>query len=514
MIKEINENGFWNDTQEFHCFDEKLCSTIIEFSKSKIKNIIDIGCGNGSYVKKFLDSNFECIGYDGNPITPEITDGLCKVMDLSKPTNLGKYDLAISLEVGEHIPKQYEQIFIDNVCSSSNNIIISWAVEGQGGYGHVNCQNNDYIIAEFNRRGYRYDENISKKLRENSTLPWFVNTLMYFEYKNGLIIPEENYPQINIENPKNLKFIIPVPDNKYYLWQILVQINNFRKIGYEIDTHYLVSVSDNNVSEILKSILISGNIKAKFHVYSDTREDKSYAPSTKPWLMAQYFKQYPTEKDNVYIYLDPDVIFLKQIDLSKFLDDDIWYESNTTSYLDSGYIKSKGEPLFYEMCDIVGIKPELVIENDRNCGGAQYITKNNTYEYWSEVEKTSVPLYKHMKDTAEKYHPEGQQHAIQAWTSEMWTTNWVLWKNGIKSKIIPELDFHWANHKMSEMRYAIFHNAGVVENNGIDFAKTFYVNSPFNTEIKGTPESISYKYIEEIKETETNFPEIVSKFKV
>ena len=256
------------------------------------------------------------------------------------------------------------------------------------------------------------------------------------------------------------------------------------------------------------------DVKSKFHIYQDTREDKSYSASMKPWLMAQYFKEFPEEKDSIYVYLDPDVIFLKEFDFSKFLNDNIWYESNTCSYLDSAYIKSKGEELFYEMCDIVGVKPETVIEYDRNCGGAQYITKNNTYEYWNEVEKTSVPLYKHMVETKEKYHPEGVQYPIQAWTSEMWTTNWVLWKHGIKTKVVPELDFHWANHQMVDLKYSIFHNAGVVDNDGINFAKTFYVNSPFNKEIKGTPESISYKYIEEIKETEINFPEIVSKFNV
>ena len=326
--------------------------------------------------------------------------------------------------------------------------------------------------------------------------------------------PHFNYDYYSQLPLKKVKFIIPLPDIAYYLWQGIVQINNFKKFGYDIDTHYPVCISNNIISEQLKTIMMCPDVKSKFHIYQDNREDKSYSASMKPWLMAQYFKEFPEEKDSIYIYLDPDVIFLKKFDFSKFLYDDIWYESNTCSYLDSGYIKSKGEQLFYEMCAIVGIKPETVIEYDRNCGGAQYITKNNTFEYWNEVEKKSVPLYKHMKNTAEKYHPEAQQYPIQAWTSEMWTTNWVLWKNGVVTKVVPELDFHWANHRMIDLKYSIFHNAGVVENNGIDFAKTFYVNSPFKTEIKGTAESISYKYIEEIKETEINFPEIVSKFKV
>ena len=311
---------------------------------------------------------------------------------------------------------------------------------------------------------------------------------------------------------KKIKFIVPLPDSSYYLWQILVQINNFRRLGYEIDAHYPVCIFNNNPSEILKQLSNSTNIKAHFHLYYDNREDKSYSASMKPWLMAQYFKEFPEEKDNIYIYLDPDVIFLDKMNFSKFIDDDIWYESDTCSYLDSRYIKSKGEQLFYEMCDIVGIPYEVVLSNDKNCGGAQYITKNNTFEFWNEVEKTSVPLYKHMVDTAVKYKPEGDPYPIQAWTSEMWTTNWCLWKNGITTKCVPELDFHWADHKMKELKHTIFHNAGVVKEDDINFCKTTYQKSPFRKDIKISKDSISYKYLLEVKETEINFPELIDIF--
>ena len=198
---------------------------------------------------------------------------------------------------------------------------------------------------------------------------------------------------------RKVKFIVPLPDSSYYLWQILVQINNFRKLGYEIDTHYPVCYFNDKPSDILNSMINSNNIKSEFHLYKDNREDKTYSASMKPWLMSQYFKEFPEEKNCVYIYLDPDVIFFEHLNIDEYIDDDIWYESNTCSYLDSKYIKSKGEQLFYDMCDIVNVDPQKVIDNDFNCGGAQYITKNNTFEYWNEVEKTSVILYKHMIET-------------------------------------------------------------------------------------------------------------------
>jgi hypothetical protein len=183
----IHERGYYTDKEDMadHRFDERLCWAIIklcgEFDIRRVKTIIDIGCGDGSYVKEFRRKGFTCDGFDGCPLTEKIP--YCGIKDLSKELvfiTAFKYDLAICLEVGEHIPQKYEQFFIDNICITSDNIILSWAIEGQGGLGHVNCRNNDYIIAEMKKRNFDYDAIATNFLRKNSTLPWFKNTLMAF----------------------------------------------------------------------------------------------------------------------------------------------------------------------------------------------------------------------------------------------------------------------------------------------------------------------------------------------
>ena len=68
---------------------------------------------------------------DGNPSTKELNNGVCDILDLSKTHVFdNKYDWVLSLEVGEHIPKEYENIFIDNLCNNCiNGIIISWVLD-------------------------------------------------------------------------------------------------------------------------------------------------------------------------------------------------------------------------------------------------------------------------------------------------------------------------------------------------------------------------------------------------
>jgi|WetSurSiteA1Bulk_404760.scaffolds.fasta_scaffold14348_2 hypothetical protein len=178
----IHERGYWLSEKEtnVHVFDEPLAETIC--SLYPVKTAVDIGCGNGKYTKYFNEQKIKCVGYDGSPLTPDITGGLCAVKDFSVLQNIGNFDLVVSLEVGEHIPRKYEPIFINNICRASHKyIVLSWAVEGQPGVGHVNCRNNDYVILKMSDQGFRLNRVNTMWLRECSTLPWFANTILAFE---------------------------------------------------------------------------------------------------------------------------------------------------------------------------------------------------------------------------------------------------------------------------------------------------------------------------------------------
>lgn len=190
MSFEIDKKGRWiNSTLEGHCFDRKLALALSRFFKKHgQKQIVDLGCGPGWYVRILREKNLQAKGYDGNPYTPDITlqilaDGThCEVLDLSKRIFFKKkFDSVLSLEVGEHIPEKYEHIYLDNVAKNAiNYVVLSWAIIGQSGSGHVNCKNNEYIIMEMQKRGFNFDKKASKYFRERASLPWFKNTIMVF----------------------------------------------------------------------------------------------------------------------------------------------------------------------------------------------------------------------------------------------------------------------------------------------------------------------------------------------
>ena len=190
MPFKIDEKGRWiNGTLEGHCFDRKLALALARYlKKNGQQRIVDLGCGPGWYVKILREKCLNIDGYDGNPYTPHISrqilaDGThCEQLDLSEKVRLGhEFDTVLSLEVGEHIPEKYEQIYLDNVTQNAiNQVILSWAVEGQSGSGHVNCRNNDYVIDQMEKRGFYINVKASNYFRGHATLPWFKNTIMVF----------------------------------------------------------------------------------------------------------------------------------------------------------------------------------------------------------------------------------------------------------------------------------------------------------------------------------------------
>ena len=186
MICDLNkEKGFWllddPDSRE-HRYDVRLSDALAEQFKGK--SVVDFGCGFGKYVENFKAKGIICDGYDGNPYTEQMTNGVCKVKDLTEKIILKEdFDFVLSLEVAEHIPEKHESMFISNLHRNNRHgIILSWGVPGQRGWGHVNCKTNDYVKGLFvNLLGYSNDVELETQLRDIAEFEWFKNTIMVFK---------------------------------------------------------------------------------------------------------------------------------------------------------------------------------------------------------------------------------------------------------------------------------------------------------------------------------------------
>jgi len=182
--QKINSRGFWEGACINHHYDESFSKTLNTIV-SNYNTYVDFGCGDAKYAKYIKENNplIAVEAYDGNPEVELVTDGFGKVLDLSKTFDLNKkYDVVCSLEVAEHIPKEYEKIYIENLLRHcSNLLIISWAKIGQRGCGHVNEQNQDYVIDVMDEYGLTHDNELSETLQKSSTnCSWFRDSVMVF----------------------------------------------------------------------------------------------------------------------------------------------------------------------------------------------------------------------------------------------------------------------------------------------------------------------------------------------
>ena len=124
------------------------------------KSIVDFGCGIGSWlwVASALGSQ-EILGLDG-PWVPKsmlmIPVGDFRPTDLQESVTLErKFDLAMSLEVAEHLRPESADTIVASLCRASYIILFSAAHPGQGGDDHINEQPREYWEEKFGAHGYK-----------------------------------------------------------------------------------------------------------------------------------------------------------------------------------------------------------------------------------------------------------------------------------------------------------------------------------------------------------------------
>lgn len=178
-----SKTGYWStDEIIYHDYSFPLARWIEKFFE-KDKLVIDFGAGDGFYSGYLQDLGFFALPIEGDPKTVVNADFAVKFDLTESLPALNSIGNSICLEVGEHIPEEFEQVFIDNIANNTKGkLVLSWAVPEQDGYFHVNCKPNEWVIAEFEKRGFKYlpeqTESVRAVIEERRS--YFRNTLLVF----------------------------------------------------------------------------------------------------------------------------------------------------------------------------------------------------------------------------------------------------------------------------------------------------------------------------------------------
>jgi hypothetical protein len=313
---------------------------------------------------------------------------------------------------------------------------------------------------------------------------------------------------------KNLRYICVQPRTLYYAWQVEVMINNFIKHGINPNNiDILVAWNPVDATSYPENIeawdkLASHYNTVRFFFYQDTRiQPIHYISSVRPNVLKQHFLRYPELEKEAIFYHDSDIVFTKTPNFDHLLNDDIWYLSDTNSYINYRYIISKGQDVYDEMCEIVGIDPVIPKLMNSNSGGAQYILKNVDAEYWRKVERNSEELFHRITNlNLQKKAQDPTHHELQIWCADMWAVLWNGWMRGNETKNVKDMDFSWATDPIARWdETAIYHNAGATCSCGGLFYKANYMNTlPYDLDMERLDKQRNcYNYVLEIQETKS-----------
>jgi len=151
-------------------------------------SVVDVGCGTGQMLLAFQKLGASCRGLEYSEAALAICRerGLDVVkFDLEQEQSLDwRADLVVSTEVAEHLPASCADRYVDLLCRTSDQIMITAAVPGSTGTDHVNEQPNEYWIAKLVARGFEYDQPLSYRWRDEwrdaGVDTWYWNSAMFF----------------------------------------------------------------------------------------------------------------------------------------------------------------------------------------------------------------------------------------------------------------------------------------------------------------------------------------------
>jgi SAM-dependent methyltransferase len=149
-------------------------------------SVVDIGCGTGSWLAVVRECGIDDIlGVDGHHVDQdqlEIPQDKFVPRDLTGPVDLGRsFDLAISLEVAEHLPAECASTFVASLVRLAPIVLFSAAIPGQGGTHHVNEQWQDYWANLFQKHAYVAIDMIRPAIWHDCQIEWYYrqNALIY-----------------------------------------------------------------------------------------------------------------------------------------------------------------------------------------------------------------------------------------------------------------------------------------------------------------------------------------------
>lgn len=150
------------------------------------RSVVDIGCGRGAWLSSFREHGVEQLhGLDGAHVNRAqllIDEASFTAVDLARPFDAGgRFDLALCLEVVEHLPAAAGRAVVSALVAAAPVVLFSAAIPGQGGTRHINERWPRYWEELFSERGFVRIDAIRRRVCYDSAVKWWYrqNLVLY-----------------------------------------------------------------------------------------------------------------------------------------------------------------------------------------------------------------------------------------------------------------------------------------------------------------------------------------------
>jgi len=151
-------------------------------------SVVDVGCGRGAWLRVFQEHGVPAVrGLDGGHVDRSkllIDPDRFTAVDLAAGLRLeGRYDLALCLEVAEHLSPKAGRLLVQGLTAAAPLVLFSAAIPGQGGTSHVNEQWPWYWDGLFSQHGFQRLDPIRRHVRQNQQVKWWYrqNLVLYVD---------------------------------------------------------------------------------------------------------------------------------------------------------------------------------------------------------------------------------------------------------------------------------------------------------------------------------------------
>lgn len=199
------------------------------------KSVLDVGCGVGTWLRVFHELGVETItGMDGDYVDRsalQIDPANFVPTDISAPFTAGRsYDLAVCLEVAEHLKPESGVALVKHLVASAPFVLFSAAIPGQLGTDHINEQWQDHWRRLFANEGYVAVDLVRPQVWGLPDVePWYQQNIILYAGPVGLAAKPELRPvaaELSLDLVHPTFFNRAIDDGAMFLRKSLVELPN------------------------------------------------------------------------------------------------------------------------------------------------------------------------------------------------------------------------------------------------------------------------------------------------